>query len=330
MRVNDQNEMLTILKGWDMSLGYFVLTASQLKIKHSATFDRVEELLLRTNQFKINKNKVDFSDQNCIVFYLKDKFGDYGMISVAVLRQDEEKKIMHVKQWVISCRALGRRVEENILSVLSTYAKDNGNEYLEIMYVANDKNQPAGQFLSQYESFEQNIKIDLMIKKQNKLSPIMTITKLEKPVEKKELAKINEFSTVVFDERNYSYLDEIDLLSKWIHKNWSQELLSQTKALKCHVDPRILERNYGNKIASNTVQNMWQEALGKSNIDEDDDFFESGGDSFKAIFFISKIRQTLHVNMTLKHLYENPTLNLIVKSIDKLESIELDNKSQVI
>src|SRR3546814_16065126 len=41
---------------------------------------------------------------------LRDRFGDNGLIAVVVLRQDCDR--LHVDTWVMSCRVLGRTVEE--------------------------------------------------------------------------------------------------------------------------------------------------------------------------------------------------------------------------
>ena len=47
-----------------------------------------------------------------------DKFGDYGLISILIYRV--EKKHILIEEFVMSCRILGRGIEDEIITKLKT------------------------------------------------------------------------------------------------------------------------------------------------------------------------------------------------------------------
>src|SRR3546814_4637703 len=55
---------------------------------------------------------------------LRDRFGDNGLIAVVVLRQDCDR--LHVDTWVMSCRVLGRTVEEFTANAIRRVALRRG------------------------------------------------------------------------------------------------------------------------------------------------------------------------------------------------------------
>ena len=86
-------------------------------------FSRIAQLTQRSNQF--NLRTVRYTEQEIAqlagderhltrYFTLSDKFGDYGLISVAVLDKQEDKTLF-ISEWLMSCRVLKRGVVSNNL-----------------------------------------------------------------------------------------------------------------------------------------------------------------------------------------------------------------------
>ena len=83
--------------------------------------ERIEELILRTNQLNFTKKRIskgeliqlvnDNSVQSAYV-KVKDKFGDYGIVGFYALRGDE---LIH---YLFSCRTIGQGVEQYVYSTL--------------------------------------------------------------------------------------------------------------------------------------------------------------------------------------------------------------------
>jgi FkbH-like protein len=107
--------------------------------------DRVLELIQKTNQFNLTTARFGWSDlaeimsRGFVVCYrLKDKFGDNGIISVAAV--DREGDDARIALWLMSCRVLGRKVEEAILADVAARARANGAQRLVGEYWPTNKN----------------------------------------------------------------------------------------------------------------------------------------------------------------------------------------------
>jgi len=134
----------------------------QIFIDDSSQLARLAQLTDKTNQFNVNKHQLTEKDiSNFInnpqykVFYgrLTDRFGDYGIISFAIVRK--ELNLWHVEYFLMSCRVIGRGVEEAFLSVIGGAAKDNLVEKMSIEFVKTVKNKPAEDFVGKY--FKKNL-----------------------------------------------------------------------------------------------------------------------------------------------------------------------------
>jgi FkbH-like protein len=108
--------------------------------------ERVIELIHKTNQFNLTTRRYNWADLTAAVhngfgsFYrLKDKFGDNGIISVVAVARDGEEDA-RIDLWLMSCRVLGRKVEETILADMTARARALGARRLIGEYSATAKN----------------------------------------------------------------------------------------------------------------------------------------------------------------------------------------------
>ena len=56
-----------------------------------------------------------------LAFRVTDRFGDYGIVGAVLTRADGEA--LHIDVFLLSCRALGRRVEQEMLSALAEVSR---------------------------------------------------------------------------------------------------------------------------------------------------------------------------------------------------------------
>ena len=111
------------------------------------TIPRVAQLIQRSNQFNLRtirysehdiRRFVEANEHLHYAFSLKDKFGDYGLISLVILRPKEDG--LFIDTWVMSCRVLNRGVENLILTTIVNAAKDRGYEKIMGEYIPTLKN----------------------------------------------------------------------------------------------------------------------------------------------------------------------------------------------
>lgn len=88
--------------------------------------DRIDELVQRTNQQNLLLNRTTkkslfpyIKDNRAILISLQDKFGDYG--NIGVILYENINNNVRIQEMAISCRALGKGVEESIVAFLNSY-----------------------------------------------------------------------------------------------------------------------------------------------------------------------------------------------------------------
>jgi FkbH-like protein len=119
----------------------------------AADVARVAQLSQRTNQFNftgIRRTEPEISrvcedGAECVVVRVRDRFGDYGLVGAMIFRQD--KSVLALDSLFLSCRALGRRVEHQMLAYLGQVAGSRGRSHVQLRFKPTPKNQPAREFL---------------------------------------------------------------------------------------------------------------------------------------------------------------------------------------
>ncbi len=108
---------------------------------------RIAQLTQRSNQFNLRtvryseKEIYELADSEAHVtfaFELRDRFGDSGLISVAIL--EKRSADLFVDTWLMSCRVLGRGMEQFVLNTLMSAAKARGAARLVGEYLPTAKN----------------------------------------------------------------------------------------------------------------------------------------------------------------------------------------------
>ncbi len=109
---------------------------------------RVAQLTQRSNQFNLRTIRyteaqlqalAEDSRKFIITISLKDKFGDYGLISVLILSINDQQELF-IDTWIMSCRVLKRNVELLALDEIVTIAKMNGCHTIVGEYIPTPKN----------------------------------------------------------------------------------------------------------------------------------------------------------------------------------------------
>jgi acyl carrier protein len=70
---------------------------------------------------------------------------------------------------------------------------------------------------------------------------------------------------------------------------------------------------------------LFEHFFGIEKIGVEDDFFELGGDSLKAMMMLKRIKNEFNINLTVKDLFENPTVRGTGKYLNDIKMV-LDKK----
>ncbi len=120
------------------------------------TAARAHQLMLKTNQFNLclersttlQVSEKTKSGDRLFTAALRDRFGDYGIIAVMELKpQDDTLRIANL---VISCRALGREVEDALCAFAGAEARRRELRCLRASFIQGSRNAQVAAFLTRF------------------------------------------------------------------------------------------------------------------------------------------------------------------------------------
>lgn len=135
-------------------MGYLDRLGIELEIREAERRDlsRLHQLFTKTNQFNVTtiryslgelEDMIDADDVGIDVAFMRDRFGDMGMIAAIIVRQDKVS-MSRIDSFVMSCRAMGRGVETEILHrVQDRLARTRGDALLRAEYRPTPRNTPV-------------------------------------------------------------------------------------------------------------------------------------------------------------------------------------------
>jgi FkbH-like protein len=178
-RVESQRTQLREQVGGDefLSLLDLTLTSRSLSNRNVA---RASQLINKTNQFNSTLWRIEEgglwevakSDTgNVYVYSLRDRYGDYGDVSVLVTNTVDS--CCTVLLWVLSCRVFSRGVEHEIVRHLIAVAnRENCNE-LRVSYVKGPKNSVFFDVMARMTGFEFNADLGFFYATTDKLETLV-------------------------------------------------------------------------------------------------------------------------------------------------------------
>ncbi|WOG26340.1 HAD-IIIC family phosphatase [Endozoicomonas sp. 8E] len=142
-------------------------TAIGLNIGAQEEFSRLCEVPHKTNQFNLALRRLkqvdvqrylDLPDHQVVSFSLKDRLSNSGNVGAVYGRIYSE--VLEVEELCISCRALGRGIEDFLITQALAAIIDNSDDTINTLrfsYRIGPRNQPALTWLKKYLSLEENI-----------------------------------------------------------------------------------------------------------------------------------------------------------------------------
>ena len=128
------------------------VTITELGPQH---FARAAQLTRRTTQFNttgVRRSELEIqqiaasTEHLCLVVNVQDRFGNYGLVGAIILAVLDNAVV--VDTFLLSCRALGRGVENRMIARVGEIAEMKGLEHIEFPFRVTHRNRPALEFLN--------------------------------------------------------------------------------------------------------------------------------------------------------------------------------------
>lgn len=127
----------------------------EVKIEPAVAFSipRIAQLTQKTNQWNMTTRRYTEAqirafadDPACAVYSVssRDRFGDDGIIGVFILRFEEPE--CRIDTFLLSCRVIGREIEQAMLAFIAELARDRGVGTVVGEFLPTAKNKPASGF----------------------------------------------------------------------------------------------------------------------------------------------------------------------------------------
>jgi len=165
-RVADENDFLKSIK-----------MVPRLHEVESSTLSRAEQLSQKTNQFNLRTKRYSASeldvlskDEGCIAFLisLSDQFGDNGIVGLVVVKEFDG--VAFLDTFLMSCRVMGRKLEQWMYSRIARCLMDRGIGQMLIEFRDSGRNVVVKDFLAILDLVETDCDTSLANEKMSQLA----------------------------------------------------------------------------------------------------------------------------------------------------------------
>jgi FkbH-like protein len=301
------------------------LASLQIEIQFArcteSDLSRVAQLTHRTTQFNMTgalhteqslSSLLADGRHECWTVRVKDVFGDYGLVGVALFEVKDSALRMEV--FLMSCRALGRRVEHSIIEQLKKIALDRGADRIVIPVVPTGRNRPAREFLNRL--------CGVSVDAADPFECVLSATGDTSEWRPTDQTIPNPSAKRSSSAKLPVVTDEEDTLTQIANQMRSVE--SILAAIREHKKARPLTAGPlippGNQVEEALV-NIWSDVLGVEPVGMRDNFFDFGGQSLRATRVLTRVRAELGVELSLTALFKTPTIEAMAAEIAEMESV---------
>ena len=272
-----------------------------------ADLSRVAQLTQRTTQFNMTgvlhteqslSSKLAQPGNECWTVRVRDVFGDYGL--VGAIEFEPAIDSLRVDTFLLSCRALGRGVEDRMMEDLKRWAVERGAERLVIPVVPTARNRPALEFLHRMSEIPMDAQepFECVLSASSSASewrpaaaPVAVSQPVSSPVTSPVM--IDEGDTLV------RIAAEVQTAAAVL-----AAVRNQLRRRPSDACPFVAPRG----AVEEALARIWSECLSLEPIGAKDNFFDFGGHSLIATRILTRVRSEFGVEMSLTNLFEKPTV----------------------
>ena len=247
--------------------------------------------------------------------------------------EGDKSDSLKIDSFLVSCRALGRGVEHQMLAALGALAQERGLRSLEFPFVETSRNRPMRDFLQAIlqhcgqttPSGSYFVPADLAARASYLSSSV------EKP-------PVSSETNVPLDTRpstepaaNLQAQERSRMLARIAMELATPEQILSAFESWQRTSRKRLENEYvaPRGVVESTLAGIWAEVLGVEKIGRSDAFFELEGDSLKMVQIIVRVLESFGVELPISLFFEHQTIEAHAQKIIELqESINIGCSAQ--
>lgn len=305
------------------------LAGLELKVRcvplDAGNLARPSQLTFRVNQFNLTTVRRTEAELiawlreggfNGFTVEVSDRFGDYGLVGLVLYSLTPDA--LQIDTFLLSCRALGRGVEHQILAELATVARFLELSAIELRMIPTGKNQPARDFLEtnlgpyreqREQHVDYRVPVDVALAMRYRPTSAMNLSAGLNPNE-----SVDAIDDLAFNAGRAERL-------AWI----ASEMLDADRILAAIQDWHRRDRpdEKAPLVPPSTeleglLADVWSEVLGLEGFGVRDNFFSLGGDSLMMVRIIIRLYGLTGVEFPLSAFFESPTIEEQAIQFDSL------------
>ena len=272
----------------------------------SANRGRLAQLTQRTNQSNtttIRRQEDDIAalaeqGKEVLAVTVNDRFGDYGLVGLAIF--EIKNQTLYVDSFLLSCRVLGKGVEQKILAQLVKESKDYGATEIHFPFIPSDRNTPAKAFLDGIgTTYAHSTGDGLLYRFPLKVAQAAAQKPVAQASSKPSKIKDSKYAASLISSDDYrtiamrSAVDQItrDIRAQAASRPELSELFSSPQG-----------------ETEKAIATLWIEVLHLSPIGRNDRFADLGGKSLQVIQLLAKLKRRFDKPVSAAELFQNSTI----------------------
>lgn len=311
------------------TLGDFI-AGLQLQVRvapaQPADLGRLAQLTQRTNQFNFTtlrrsefelRRYLQEQDGRALAVEVRDRFGDYGTVGLVLYQL--VGTVCCVDTFLLSCRVLGRGVEHQVLAALAAEAIKAGAATIELPLRITAKNRPAADFVASLPAAFTRPESDATIHgfEARSLRELRYAPDARRPA---AAAAEAAPAPAPAAPPNLSGLrlsadawGRIAALAA--DANRLRAAVDEHRLRRAGADPSRLQADVPATLSGKLLA-LWRRILANPQAGLDQNFFDAGGSSLKAVQVVAAIRRELRLPVTVTQFFECPTVRLLSQKLD--------------
>ncbi len=123
--------------------------ACTIELDNASLVPRISQLTQKTNQFNLTtlrytekdiENFMHDKSASVYTWSVSDKYGDYGLTGLCILKKEQNKAEVVIDTFLMSCRIIGRNIEYALIDFIIEQLKNAGIEKVKSKYIKTMKN----------------------------------------------------------------------------------------------------------------------------------------------------------------------------------------------